>query len=228
VPALRGTPQSASIGANNCQVNVPAGVVNGDFMLAAIAGFKTAGVTPATPVDPAGWTKIGVASSGLPAVDNVQVAWYYRVAASEPAQYTFAITQGLGDLFIDADIIAFRDVDVTTPFNLAGVSAVGSSATPTTADLGPTTVDACWHVCRFTSYSGLITTGPSGYVDDLRYDSGSEELSHRIVTVAGATGARSVTATSADGWVAWACALEPVVGVSSYTMPYWYNPSRVH
>jgi hypothetical protein len=227
VPALRGTPQSVSVSAASGTVAVPDGVVDGDFMMASISGFKSGGVTPATPVDPAGWTNIGVVDSiaGL-RVNNVRTAWYWRIANAEPASYTFSVTVGLGDTYIDADIIAYRDVDQVTPFNLAGQGVGDASATPTSPDLGATTVDLCWHVIHFISYDGNMTGPPAGYTEDLLYDGSAVSLCHRIVTPAGATGARFETSSGPDGWTAWTAALQPAAGVN-YRLPWWWFSERL-
>jgi hypothetical protein len=226
--ALRGTPQGGGFPGPSVTINVPAGVVNGDFLMASISGFKSAGITPATPVDPAGWTKIGVVDSiASLATDNVRTAWYWRLAASEPASYVFTNTIGAGDNYIDADIIAFFGVDPVTSFNLAGVGAGGNSLNPTSADLGVTTADLCWHVLHFACYTANLTGPPASYTQDLLYDGSGLELSHRIVTPAGATGARAVTSSGSDGWTAWACALQPVAGVPVGSAPHWYLSSRI-
>lgn len=228
MPALRGTPQGAAASAANVAVSVPAGVVDGDFLLAAITGSKFNGLTPATPVTPAGWTQLGIADTTLvPASTNSeQVGLYGRVASSEPAGYTFSITVGLGDLYIDASIIAYRDVDPVTPLLLGPTSAVGLSSAPTSAGLGATSVDLCWHVLFFSAYANNMGGVVAGYTSDILYDAASSEWMHRIVSPAGGTGARVEGTPTSDVWLAWALALQPAAG-SGGRSPHWYLSSRI-
>jgi len=214
--ALRGTPQSAAsgTGGQTGAVSVPTGIVNGDFMLARVAGWGDGTTGPSAPVNPSGWTLIGNAVSGAGGTD-VNFSWYYRVAASEPASYTFSVG-ATGSKNYDFEIVAFSGVDTSNPFNLTSLSAHGTSATATSADLGSTSKDGCWHVLAFESFS--TSTGTiSGYTEDDSFDLAAATSWHKQISPPGATGAQNMALSSSSGWVAWAAALQP--GLTSVPVP---------
>jgi hypothetical protein len=210
--ALRGTPTDAqNATGSSVSLSVPSGVQNGDFMLLMIVGYGTGGLA-GVPQTPSGWTLVGLAPSGATG-NNVNAGLYQRVANNEPASYTISVLGG--DAFINGDMTAWSGVNTSTPFNLAETSANGQSTTPTSANLGNTTVDNCWHILHFAAYdslSGAIT----GYTQDLNGTSGFEW--HKLITPAGATGAKSMTNSAASGWAVWTGALNPS-GAAAVAIP---------
>jgi hypothetical protein len=74
--------------------NVPASTANGDLLLAFV---QTSGNS--TPSALSGWTIIGTATTGSASTDSVITA-YARIAASEPANYTFDRTVS-SDAWVD-------------------------------------------------------------------------------------------------------------------------------
>lgn len=217
--ALRGTPQSGINGAgNSVSVSVPAGVVNGDLLMAAISGFGSVGATPSAPTTPSGWTKIGEASTSG-SNGNINTGWYYRIASSEPANYTLANSGG--DTYIDADIIAFSGVDATTPFNLTGLSATGKTGTASSAALGSTTRDGCWQVVHLCAYDALSGGTPSGFVGDLGYDGVPNDtiLCHQVIATAGPTStASTAVGAGSDAWAVWAAAIQPPAAAAATSL----------
>lgn len=219
--ALRGTPTNATNGAGSSQsVNVPAGVVNGDLLLCHINGYKSGGTGVSVPNTPAGWNLIlgestgGDKSAGGGGAGNAALGAYYRVAASEPASYTFS-NNGAGDAYIDVSIIALSGVDTTSPFNLTSLSTHGMGSSPASADLGSTTRDGCWHLLFASSYDGITST-PASYSSDSAWDGTpiSNWIGHRVVTTAGATSAQSFATNFTDGTVIWALAIQPPAAVA--------------
>ena len=96
-------------------VNKPTGVVNGDVMLATITTRDTA-VTTLT-----GWNVIGATTN---TAGTLRTSYFWKVAASEGASYTWTI----GSSKASVTIIAFSGVDTTNPF--ISQSSQNNAATP--------------------------------------------------------------------------------------------------
>lgn len=210
--ALRGSgTNNVNGGGSSTTVTVPTGITNGDLMLAFINGYKSGGTGVSVPSDPAGWTKIGEAqSAGGSGAGNAALAMYWRYAASEPANYTFA-NNGAGDAYIDAGIVAFSGVDGSSPFNLTAVStAPAGGGTIASGNPGTTTRDGCWYVLAISSYDGISAT-PGGFTGDDSWDGSpiSNWIGHLAISPAGATGAKNFTVNFTDGSAIWAIVLQP-------------------
>jgi hypothetical protein len=106
---------------------VPAGVVNGDFLLWVIA--QGTATNPAT--DPAGWTRLRFATTTNDSLD----AWY-RIASSEPASYnspTLTSAQTVTAMAAYSGVDTVTPLDVAIPAATAGTTAVTFNAiTPVT------------------------------------------------------------------------------------------------
>src|SRR2546422_1202469 len=116
---------SAAIG-NPLTISTPAGVVNGDVMIANITAVAGSSGTVAAP---AGWNLIRRTTNDA-AVDTtyVEQAVYYKVAAGEGASYTF--TAGASQAMAGG-ISAYSGVDTTNPVdveNAVWVPALGNAA----------------------------------------------------------------------------------------------------
>lgn len=202
-------------GGSSTSVNVPAGVANGDLLIAQINGYKSGGVGVSVPNTPAGWTLIGEAqTSGGGGAGNVALGVYYRVAASEPASYSLS-NNGAGDTYVDAAIMALRGVDTVSPFNLTSVSAAVMGSSPAGPNPGTTTRDGVWYILCASSYDG-ITGSPGGFTSDANWDGTppSQYIGHKVISPAGATGAQSFGTNFTDGTVIWALTIQPP-GVAS-------------
>lgn len=107
---------SASAISNTATVNVPAGIANGDLLLAFVTNISAANMST-----PSGWTRQGAifnwASYGYAS------ALYYRVASSsEPANYTFGSNISVGAM------VAYRDA---SSIDVAGAYQDASGTTMT-------------------------------------------------------------------------------------------------
>ncbi|MBI3994435.1 MAG: hypothetical protein HY349_00525, partial [Nitrospirae bacterium] len=112
-------------------ISVPAGTIDGDVMIL-LMNSKDGSVLTA----PAGWTPIG---TQLTQGTTIGTATFYRVASSEPASYSLAMTA----VSHCASITTFMGVDNTTPINISSQQAdTGSNTTKTTS---PTTLTPTVH-----------------------------------------------------------------------------------
>lgn len=191
----------ATNGAQSLVINKPAGVVDGDVMIAVISSTGT--YTP-----PGGWTSLGA----LTPASRAEV--WYRVASGEGASYTWSLadTDGVSAVGIIAayfgqDLTVTIDADAEQA-NAASTSAVAPSVTAT--------IPGDMLVCAFTSSNAEggpnSSTPPAGmteradlYREQVGVDSGYGALAYTnhvtlcdgLLAASGATGARTATLAAA-------------------------------
>ncbi len=187
--------------ASSITITKPAGVVEGDFMLAQILVEK-GGVTFTAPAD---WTLLREDDSSS---DALAQALFYRVAgASEPADYTFSFDQAAK---VAGAIGLFTDVDTANPVDAH--SGQASSGGDPTAPSITTTVAGTQLVALF-GMSGVSTfTPPVGMTERWDFNPGDNpSISGAEETFAGigATGSRTATGTSANKSISQLIALAP-------------------
>jgi hypothetical protein len=181
-------------------IEVPAGTVAGDVMIAAITTSPEN--VPITA--PAGWTLIEdvVQTAGT----GVRVATYYRVAtAGEPASYTWALSAAHNGAA--GGIVSYSGVDPINPIDVSAGAVTPSSASHDAPSI-TTTVDGDMLVTVHAYASAAPWTPPAGMNErvDIASRSASTagvalEMNDLLVGVAGATGVKTATAsggTSAD------------------------------
>ena len=125
-----GSSSTAANGATNtATVALPAGVVLGDLLLAQVT---QRGATAPTITPPAGWTQVTSQTNA----STLSMVIYRKVAtAAEPASYTW--TFSVSDR-IAAAVVAFRDVETTTPVNVSASQSNAASTSYTAPSLTPT------------------------------------------------------------------------------------------
>jgi hypothetical protein len=115
--AIAGIPTTGEVASGTTVTcNVPSGVTAGELLVAAIAHSSSATVPT-----PSGWT-----AAGSSPMTNINVAMFYRIAASEPASYTFT---GLASGRITAHMVRVSGASTTQP----DVAAVTGTTTGTAA-----------------------------------------------------------------------------------------------
>jgi acid phosphatase len=179
----------------------PSGVVAGDVLVACIAtnggGVAGAGV-------PAGWQPIASALG----VSNPHVFGYYHLAGStEPTAWTWglstAVTNGGG-------IVRYSGVDPATPLDTAPVTGSGALASSATLPgVSTATANAMVVGCVGVNSSSLtlIISSPVGMTEAWDIGGKRHELADGAQAVAGPTGARTWTFSSARDWAGWLVAL---------------------
>ncbi len=150
--------------AANLSINVPAGVVDGDFLLlfGVTADGDDGGFDALT-----GWTEIldaAVFLTGGAAPSPPGMSVWHRIASSEPASYI--ITPTFGTTGICAQMLAFIDVDPVTPIDLTSITAIGDGANADPGSITTVTDEAMVVVASFIDSVDITTqTVPSGYTD---------------------------------------------------------------
>src|SRR5437016_4204928 len=148
-------------------ISAPAGVVNGDVMIANIVASGTTSTIQA----PAGWTLIRRTTSDMTliTVSYLEQAVYYRVAAGEPANYAWTSTGTGGSMA--GGISAYSGVDTTTPVDVENVEWV--AAVPNYANTSlpaPSVVTTVANDLLVASFAATLNgspppalTGPAGW-----------------------------------------------------------------
>jgi hypothetical protein len=190
----------------NLTIPRPAGVVDGDLMIATIYTDGSGGASIGTPL---GWTRLTLSSGTYVAM--------YKLVSSEPTGYVIAIgAGGPGGTCESAGVIsAFSGVSPTTPIDVDSAST-GASTTPTAN--GVTATSSTMLVLAFGSNGPAnLMTPPSG----AQYDSAASPNGSRAAVswgnaliawepiTAGATGSKLSTIGSAQSWAAAQVALNP-------------------
>jgi hypothetical protein len=120
---------------------VPSGVADGDLLLAVVSIRSVVAITP-----PAGWTlQIG---------GNYQYSAYTKIAASEPANYTWSWT---GATNTGGAIAAYRGVDQTTPMDAAASSTSGKAPSLNTVTANALVVVGAGNQASITAPGGSWT-----------------------------------------------------------------------
>lgn len=179
---LRSASSGSNTGATSLTIPAPAGVGSGDVMLAGISVRGTPNLTP-----PAGWTLVRL---DLAPDNQLRQAIYVKVAASEPASYTWTFStsqQAAGG------ILAYSGVDTVAPVNAHnGRSFRGSTSV---APSVTTTVNGAMIVAFFGVTANTTITPPSGMSE--RYEVAST-VSPYFVTAEGADVLQAVAGASGD------------------------------
>lgn len=164
-------------------IDVPAGVTDGDFMIAFCHRFRGDAGEAGPSAD--GWTPLPNNPVTAASHGNAPTAWaFYRIADSEPASYNFA---GADDLEFFVTIEAYPGVD---PDNPIADSATDSSATNGDAiDLPSlTTTHENSRLVGFVAAQAFLPANPAGFttrhnnLDDTR-------TLDKVQAAIGATGA---------------------------------------
>jgi hypothetical protein len=195
-------------------INKPAGVVQGDVMIAA---FQESGGITGTVTPPAGWTLI----RSQTVESNTKTYTYWKAAgASEPASYTWTSTLSSKH---SGGIIAMTGVDTTTPVD-ASASVENTANLSVSCPAVTTTVDYGWLVTVAITHDGTTFTFPSGQTERFDVSTGNTSTTDRTTAgateplgTAGSTGARTVTNDNPFGFAApttdcFSIALRPALG----------------
>lgn len=125
-------------GSGTITINKPTGVVDNDLLIAFFSeDSDTPRITP-----PAGWTAFsgtGIGTNGVVVVGTSAVLQaFYKVAASEGASWAFTPSASYTGV---VGVIAYSDVDTTTPIDVAAGTSTASGTTHTSASITPSVVN---------------------------------------------------------------------------------------
>ncbi len=195
-PAIQyraGTANSATA-TTSLVVNVPAGVQDGEVMIAAISAGA------GTIVKPAAWTNVVVGTNqGL----------YYRIASAEPASYTWTIASatnwaGVIDAYIGVQVGGIGEVNGT---QVTGSTAAVSWTAITSMD------DEAWDVAVSFENNNVDTIAPPAGYTPRSAQGGAAFIrtSTRMFAPAGVMAPTSTDTNVATSWGAFNFALRPAV-----------------
>jgi PKD repeat protein len=187
-------------------VGKPAGVTNGDVLIAQI----TANANPSIASAPSGWSTV---ISPLSISTGARVFVYYHVvtnAAAEPASYTWQLSAAQKWNAVVSD---FHGVNATTPFDTAASTRVDTTYSATTVAVpGVTTATSGAMLVGGVGLDSSATgiTQPSGWTEGGE-GTGAQvaELASQARPSAGATGTATWTLSNAAASAGWLRALRP-------------------
>ena len=198
------------------RINVPAGTVAGDVMVASIA------VQPSTIVitPPAGWTL--VRNNTQAAGSSSRMATYYRVAtAGEPASYVWTFS-GAASTGAAGGIMSFSGVNTATPIDAENGNTTASSLTHTanavTTVSGNTMLVGSFEFTSTPTAANWTSNMTTNAVDQGSVAGPSNAgirllMAYETRAATGTTGTRTATASgvTADTGLAYLLALRPAV-----------------
>jgi PKD repeat protein len=203
-----GSTTTASAATANAKVTItkPAGVANGDVLIAQV----TADGAPSVSAAPAGWTTV---VSPMSISSGARVFVYSHVvtnAGAEPASYTWTLSaaQKWG-----AVLSGFHGVDTTTPFDTAAATKVDTTYGATS--LAVPSVTTATAGAMLVGGAGLDSSStavaPPGAWTETGESSGVQtaELAYQARPTAGATGTSTFGLSKAAAGAAWVRALRP-------------------
>ncbi|TFV68758.1 PKD domain-containing protein, partial [Blastococcus sp. CT_GayMR19] len=208
VTAGASTSAAGTTAGTSVVVPKPAGVVDGDILIAQI----TADGAPSVSAAPAGWSTV---VSPLAVGNSARVFAYYRViptASAEPASYTWRLSSSVRWNAVMTD---FHGVDTTTPFDTVARTRVNTSNSNTVAVPGVTTTTAGAMLVGGVgpNSASVAVTPPTSWTESIESRGGqTAELAYQARPTVGATGTatwRLGSSTTAAGWLR---ALRPAAG----------------
>lgn len=196
---------TASTSGTSITITKPAGIITDDVLIAHIAHDASGAIT-VTP--PAGWVQIRALNN----TNYIFSVTFYKVATtSEPANYTF--TAGGGTIWTQSGgILAYRGVDTGSPIDVEnGVNTVSSTshATPSVTTTTANTMILAFYAVDYLGAGPW--TPPAGMTEQYDVNGTYEDIeaADALQVLAGVTGAKTATCTSADKGTAQIMALRP-------------------
>jgi endoglucanase len=196
VPVFRSISSTAYASRTNTTVSVPAGVVDGDLLVA----MFTLGGSGSTFTPPTGWTLLAGPTLATDNSFDIHTSLYWRVAASEPANYTFTHAA----LSSEAVIYAVSGASSAAP----AVTTNSGQGTATTA-LGLTTATTAQLVFFAHNWALYGTAVPPGgttptFTERLNASNSLIYIADGAQASAGATGNKvqtnNLNGAGTDGW----------------------------
>jgi hypothetical protein len=188
VPSVRAISSGTSAG-GSFSVGKPAGTQDGDLLVACQMTWLNAGSAPAAPTG--AWTALDNQSWDGGAGDYHA---YYRVAAGEPASWTFHCGSGQNSVAV---VYAIQNADVAPEgHNFATASGTSSIATGSLTTLLGNEVLLAFFGEITVSAGGTISSTTAGATDDGFNASGTNlgmDTAHKSQALAGLTGAYTAT-----------------------------------
>jgi hypothetical protein len=208
------TAQTGS-GASSLAISVPAGVVAGDVMIAAVDAEGSGTITP-----PSGWSSTNLFSGTT--FFGFSGVFFHVAGASEPASYTWSLGTSRKAA---GKILAYVGVENASPIEVAATTAGAAFGTSDAAASITTTVANTKVIMDLGAVNALGTftiTGPTGTTK--RASSSTSGTGSVLGTqaqdftqaTAGATGTKTFTTSASIPWGTITVALKPAAGALAF------------
>lgn len=197
-PTLRAATGTAVTATGTKAISTPAGVQNGDAILAFIYISNTTSVI----TDPGGFTFIQETQPG----GTTRLRSYWRIASSEPGSYNWITAPSAS---VGGCMTAYSDCHASAPVQAGYTSNTGATATAIATGL--TTTNNNTMLVEGASTTGSRTYSASTLAE--QYEGSNLNVFDGLQASAGASGDKSATISSAASWGAQLIALKPSGGV---------------
>ncbi|MBY0268725.1 MAG: hypothetical protein K2X06_02485 [Burkholderiales bacterium] len=213
-------------------INVPAGTVDDDVMIASITLRQCSAVSGAacttTISPPAGWTVVDSIDQTTGGAFGQRLVVYRRVAASEPASYTWSFGGTPVLAGAAGGIVSFSGVDTTNPIVASLGQATASSTSHVANQIDTGVVANTMLVTTHSANSATVWNAIAGMTEQVDASSVTVPndvgvamvMNTELRAAAGLTGSRTATFTSppaADTGVSHMLALRPGINHFSIT-----------
>jgi hypothetical protein len=186
--AFRQTASASATTVSSIAVNVPSGTVDGDIMVAVIMAAAASHTITCT-----GWTVLDAQTSSGPST-----ATLYRVAAGEPASYTFSWTGG-SSANVSGMISSYSGGKISNPIDTHVAWHRTASTVTVTCDPITTGVNSCLVVAVCTVNLSSTFSGPAGYTQNAVLSNASGSIMMADKTFALTAGSGTLTSTVTSG-----------------------------
>lgn len=202
-----GAENGSSESSSDVIVNVPAGTVDGDAMIAVVSMRHSTAIGLVTPT---GWQQLRLDTY---ASNLGRTGIYFRRASSEPASYTFSCASSVDRMV--ASILVYENVNSVLPRDVA-LGQSNASSTSVTAPSVTTNHEGVMLLYVGTTNFGTTFTEPSGMTERSDKNTGTldatgltHEIAEELLTSPGATGTNVGTAVDAAENLGQHLGLEP-------------------
>ncbi|MBL4818640.1 MAG: SBBP repeat-containing protein, partial [Deltaproteobacteria bacterium] len=162
----------AAANSSDITINVPAGTVDNDVMLMAVA-FNDDAVSATTPT---GWTEeIDQAQTTGGNADDGRLHVFSRVASSEPASYTVTLSGGVR---VVGSIVSYENVNPTNPLDGTPTSAATADSTTHDAPTMTTSLSNSMLITFHVATGNETWTPPTGMTE--RTDVATNNISMEV------------------------------------------------
>jgi N,N-dimethylformamidase beta subunit-like, C-terminal/Bacterial Ig domain/Purple acid Phosphatase, N-terminal domain len=186
---------------NGKTVAVPAGVVQGDVLVAILE----VDADPVTVTGPSGWVlaKDTPVASGGGSNFHIQV-WYKVAGPGEQGSYAWVVP---GNPWVDIGVIDYAYVNTTSPIDAIAGRDAGTTGAPTTPAI-TTTQPNDLVIAGFVNYYSVSFTAGSGMTQRYNYDGNTAQ--DAVQAVAGGTGSKTANSSGTGPIGAVIVALKPL------------------
>ena len=212
---------AGATGQTSAVISKPTGTATDDVLIANL--YLEQNTPYSTITAPSGWTALTEVDNTAAAPDIRHLSYWKRATASEPANYTWSWTPSL---WRSGAISAFSGVVNTgSPIDVEGGGQSGTSASPQALSVTTSTANTMLYAMFLFFNSAVVWTDAAGMSTAVKADVILDD--YAIQAAAGASGAKTAGANSADDWVAKMIALKPAARTCNLTVTLKQNAASI-